>query len=494
MAFRINWKEWGFCLALYSPVLVFYAAHFAAPVVIADAIPTGFVQYDQPYYMACARQYVDGATNGLFYSSPFSAAEHPPNIYFQPQIALLGWLWSVFGRDPGMLFVLFGCVFGLLCVRTCLRVLDHLLPDTGKWRALIAILFLWGGGIFFLLGSGFGLLHGAGLSEAWETAFRFDPEGGWWFLNLGRNLVYPLEAYYHFFFFSIVLAALRKKFVVVVMLSALLAISQPFTGVATLLMLIAWTGIEALIAGKERVRPWVPFALIGVLALTLMYYMLFLPSDPEHRSLMEQWRLPWKEEGITIVGAYALVGALVLVRIRKAAALRSVLASSTQRLLLVQALVWFALENHDVFIAPVQPLHFTRGYTWSALFLLGAPTLLSALKSMHARPRTLVLRASMVIGLAVMLCDNATWLLVRANDNLHARGESVCLARDQQQLFAWLTREVPSGSLLVAQDPMTAYLALVYTPHRAFYSHHSNTPLEGMDEMHFSDDKIPDFT
>jgi len=45
----------------------------------------------------------------------------------------------------------------------------------------------------------------AGLLVPWLTGapptpdapapFQYDPQNGWWFLNLGRNLVYPFEAY-----------------------------------------------------------------------------------------------------------------------------------------------------------------------------------------------------------------------------------------------------------------------------------------------------------
>src|SRR5262245_66512262 len=67
-----GWREWFFAVLLYAPVLIPYAAHHL-PRDGDERIPTGFVQYDQPYYMANARQYLDGATDGLRYASPFSA-------------------------------------------------------------------------------------------------------------------------------------------------------------------------------------------------------------------------------------------------------------------------------------------------------------------------------------------------------------------------------------------------------------------------------------
>ena len=60
--------KWLFCLALLTPVLLFYACHFCG-----RPNPTGFIQYDMPYYMANAREYFDRGGFRLFYSNPFSS-------------------------------------------------------------------------------------------------------------------------------------------------------------------------------------------------------------------------------------------------------------------------------------------------------------------------------------------------------------------------------------------------------------------------------------
>lgn len=476
MITREHWREWLRVLLLYLPALVFQIAHYSAEQGNADAIGTGFVQYDQAYYMANARQYVDGATDGIRYASPFSVEVEPPAIYFQPQVFVLGQLWRITGADPGILFSIFGIVFGLLCVRACLRVLDHVLPPGAQGRNLIQLLFVWGGGLLFLFGMAFGVLHGEGMGTALDNAFRFDPAGGWWFLNLGRNLIYPFEAYYHFLFFSIVLAILKKRHYTVVVIGALLAISHPFTGVATLLMLSAWSICEQWILRTRQLPRWFVPIIVGTLLLSLAYYGVVLPRDPEHAALMAQWKIAWTEDRITTLAAYAVVAFIALTQLRSIDRVRTFLRNPFHRLLVIWGTTWFALEQHDLFITPVQPLHFTRGYTWCALFLMGAP--IHARTIQWSRDRSGKVISSLVVAALVvfLLVDNGAWMTVHTRDNMNGAGENITLTRDQRELYRRLASELPSNTLLVCNDPMTAYLALVYTPHRSYCSHHSNTP------------------
>ncbi len=468
-------RSWLFAAVLYLPVVCFYAAHYAVGTTDPAQHPTGFVQYDQPYYLANARQYVDGATDGLRYASPFSCLEAPEPIYFQPQVAVLALLWKWTGCDPGLLFVLFGAVFGMLCIHCCLRVLSLVLPQPAAGHGSLALLFLWGGGILFLVGTAYGLFNGNTWSEALANGFRFDPAGGWWFLNLGRNLVYPLEAYYHFLYFALLLALMEGKHVRAIAWLALLVASHPFTGTAAALVVVAWCCTERWLLRNAVVPAWVPFVVLGVLLTALYYYGIALPRNAEHASLMAQWTIAWKEDLITILCAYGPVAALVVWRMRSLARARTVLAAPRNRLLLALALITFALENHDLLMEPVQPLHFSRGYTWSALFLLGVPVLSAGrdrLRTLGKPQRSAVIAAVTVL----LLVDNGAWMGVRTRANLRGAGENITLSDEQRELYAWLNTHVPANTLLVANDPLVAYLALVYTPHRAYYSHHFNTP------------------
>lgn len=468
-------RSWTFAALLYLPVVCFYAAHYAVGIADPSQHPTGFVQYDQPYYLANARQYLDGATDGLRYASPFSSLEAPEPIYFQPQVAALALLWKLTGADPGLLFVLFGAVFGVLCIHRCLRLLSLALPSGTRGHGLLALLFLWGGGILFVAGTAYGLLHSEPWGEALSNGFRFDPAGGWWFLNLGRNLVYPLEAYYHFLYFALLVALMEGKHARAMLWLSVLVASHPFTGTAAALVVVGWCCTERWLLRKDAVPHWMPFAALGLLGTTLYYYGIVLPHNAEHASLMAQWTIAWKEDLITILCAYGSVGVLALWRMRSWDRAGAVLGVPQNRLLLLLAVITFALENHDLVMEPVQPLHFSRGYTWSALFLLGVPVLSAGLD----RLRTLgTLQRGLAIATlsALLLMDNAAWMGVRTRANLRGAGENITLSADQRALYEWLSTHVPANTLLVANDPMAAYLALVYTPHRAYCSHQFNTP------------------
>lgn len=472
-----RWRERAFILLLYLPVVVFNGAQFPGGADEASSVPTGFVQYDQPYYMANARQYVDGATNGLLYASPFSALQDPPVIYFQPQTLALGWLWRLTGADPGLLFLLFGTVFGLLCVHACLKLLRTVLADQQTHFHMLAILFVWGGGLLLLTGLGYGLVQGEGMGTALDNAFRFDPAGGWWFLNLGRNLVYPFEAYYHFLFFSIILSLIHGRWTTASLLALVLAASHPFTGVATLLLLLAWSVLERFTKrALTRVPAWLPVVIAAELGLTMFYYGPLLNSDPEHAALAEQWRIAWTEDGITMLAAYTLVGAFAFAGLRKFDVLRSFFRAPNNRLLAIWALTWFALENHEIFMEPVQPLHFTRGYTWSALFLIGAPALAGLLAGLRRKAGAASGMFATWALVIVMLLDNGAWMFKHTVENRRGAGSCVGVTDDQRTLFNWMNGSLPKNTLLVCEDPMTAYLALVYTPHRAYCSHIFNTP------------------
>lgn len=458
-----------FAALLLAPVVLFYWAHFHPN--DAQAVPTGFIQYDQPYYMANARQYLDGATDGLRYTLPFSPSADSRPIHFQPQTWLLAGLLRITGSDLGALFMAFGMVAALLCVLLALRVLDIAVGTPSP--PLLTLLFVWGGGLLALAGLGFGLLHGQGWHRAALGAFRFDPGSGWWFMNLGRNLVFPMEAYYHSIFFGMVLLLSRNRMVAAALMATLLALSHPFTGVAGLLVLLSWGAWERFLQRSTMVSVAWLCAIAAVLLLLLAWHGILLPSDAEHKSVMDQWRLPWMVEAISALPAYALVGLMAAARLRSKDRIKGFLAQPLNRLLIAWALVFLLLENHELVMEPIQPAHFTRGYAWTALFLIGAPALMEGWNWMKGRALRWGVTLTVV---ALMLLDNTAWFALRAIESRSGTGDGIRISADHIALNHWLEEELPEEELLVSEDPMVAYLALVYTHHRAFYSHFANTP------------------
>jgi hypothetical protein len=81
---------------------------------------------------------------------------------------------------------------------------------------------------------------------------------------------------------------------------------------------------------------------------------------------------------------------------------------------LIAAAVSLFLIKHELFLPPKQPLHFTRGYVWMPLLLLGLPLVQRlATRVVDYLPRPAAV-AILTACATLWLVDNATWL-VRMN-------------------------------------------------------------------------------
>jgi hypothetical protein len=139
--------------------------------------------------------------------------------------------------------------------------------------------------------------------------------------------------------------------------------------------------------------------------------------------------------------------------------------------LLTAAVVSFLLANHQWFMTPHQPIHFTRGYIWTPLWLAGLPALAQLLNrgtQPHRRWPSVVVAT---LG-AMAVLDNAGFLV---SSSLHARDYGFGLNRAERQAFAAISRLQQAGTLLT-DDARLGYLAAVYTPARPWFGHKYNTP------------------
>lgn len=507
--------EWAVALALALPAFAPLVAHYVG-FASAGLQPTGFLAYDTPYYMANAREHFDAGGFSLVYGSPFSYDYATPRVYFQPLTLLLGLLGRLPGADPGVVFGLLGLVAAVVCGRIAIALFDRFASRATLSGKLALVAFFWGGGVVVLMGMLFVLLPGpAGtkladppsLSGYWWFTDLADPAGGWWFLNFGRNFVLSTEAVYHALFLGGALLVIRRRFAAALGVMALLAVSHPFTGIQFLSIVLTWGALE-LIVLRSRVVPW--WFVVGtavMVALHVAYYLIFLPTFPEHRQLQEQWTIHWTISIPQTIFAYGIVGACAWARLRPAAhPRRTVLNEFPNRLLVVWVLVSLALENHELFLPrAIQPIHFTRGYSWIALFLLGVPALVRAIEHVrtHARARSRVLGVS-ALALFLVL-DNVVWLGATTAQAVGVQLDRPTtpdspllgfgLSADQQALFAWMNRRENRGSVVVSDDQTVGYLLTTYTPLRAWLSHNMNTPgnLQRLDELQkfFASGAIP---
>ncbi len=461
---------WGLSFALFLPVIALYAAHFIPGP--NGAFGTGFLQYDQPYYMAIARKYFDDGGLSLTYGLPFSPDPSTPRVYFQPLTFALGLIEYLTGADPGFIYVLAAMVLGILCCRAAIGLYCEVIGLDGTARHIGLVCFVWGGGLAVLAA----LAHSAMTGEA-VTGHLFDFDdtaNGWWLPNLGRNLVIPTEAFYHLLFFTAVVLVLRRYFAGAVFCVTVLAVSHPFTGLQIIAVLGAWAVAERLLRSADRPPIWFAPALLVIGIMHVGCYLIFLPQvSPEHAALQQQWSLPWIFHYWNFSASDGLVCALAAIAV--ATRWRITRLDLRQRLLFFWFAISLALANHDLLLRPVQPLHFTRGYIWIPLFLLGAPVLLEALET-GLRARTLRLWA-VVLTLFVFMLDNTVWIGTRMVGAIFGDpGEAISLDPREREVLVELGSSQLKGYLLISQDEKIGYLATVYTPLRSWYSHMFNTP------------------
>lgn len=290
----------------------------------------------------------------------------------------------------------------LLCARTIIALYDEVV-------GLGLLCFFWGGGMLVLVGLLYGwLTAGAPLAEL----IAFYPQQAFWFLNLGGNLFFTTQAFYHLVFFGTILLVLRRRWAAALGGTVLLSASHPFTGLQLIAVLGCWSGVEFTIADKDRPPVYSPLFLAALATAHLGYYLWLLPHvSMEHRPVQRQWSLPWTLPASSLFAAYGPASLLAAAALARRLA-RGCGLETAHRLLLVWFAVSLMLGKHELLIKPIQPLHFTRGYVWTPLFLLGAPVLVDLL---GAASRIAMARLAVPAAIvALLLLDNAVWLLAAA--------------------------------------------------------------------------------
>lgn len=452
-----NRFRWLWIILAALPFWALYVQHFLQP------NPTGFLQYDQPYYVANGREVFERG-NGFSHPNPYDPAPDAPCIYFH----WLTWLFGAavtFGHvDPVVPELIALVVGGLLTSWLTLLLVEHRLPDR-RFQTMFFLMAMWGGGAFVLRG-----LIRTGIPPRLHDLYAYDPGDGWWFLNWGRNLLLPTEAIYHALVAATWLLVLKRQETAAILLCGVLAATHPFSGLQLMLGLGLWLTLRVVL-NRTRIATirWLLWA--GIAAVFGWYYFVFLNQFPQHRALQanwvstpEVWNLSWR----AMVLAYAPVGMMALIALM---AFRPWTRETA--FLLVCAVVTAVLIKHDWITAhPHQPIHFTRGYEWLPLFLLSLPMWQAVLCWLADRLPKLVQPIVALIVLAFFCLDNATFLLATSRESLAAPQH---LTLDQREMFHWMQAHQLDGVLLTP-EPAAAYLSAVYTPARPFVGHLFNTP------------------
>ncbi len=455
-----RWIRWA-VISLSLPALIPLAGAIVVPL-MKNRVPTGFIEYDLPSYLAEGRAYFDRGFH-LTYGNPY-APYGSPSIYFQPPTMLLGALQQL-GLDPGITYNIFGLLALFFASIVALLFYKEVVGLETTAMKIGLVCFFWGGGAFTLVGFLLAVVRRAPLSAVWE----FEPTWGWWMLNFGRNLVYATEAFYHGVFLLSLLALIRRRLVLSLVLAALLCSSHPFTGLTLVLVLIAYSAIE--LAMRSGFVNW-KFLLAALLlaALHLAYYIVFLNRFSDHRVLQAQWQRPWLYPPKVFFAALLIVGCLAIWRVAKSSF--GCFRDPLNRLFTVWFLVVLALTQHNLIMRPLQPIHFAHGYDWMALFFLGAPVLIATLDRLLKISSPLLRVGALALFVGLFVLDNAAWLIKIAVQNEYM----VSLSKNESDALSWLSRNAKSGDMVVSQDEMVSYLVSTYTPARSWWGHLKNTP------------------
>ena len=462
-------KDWLLALALTAPMIIFFVCYlFYHP---EDYSPTGFIQYDNAGYVAYARQYTDADQFNIFYSNPFNDSAGYPSIYIQTHIWLIALALKA-GIPSSLVLIFFTLLCSFICFRLLIAIYDHLVP-AGRYKIISCIFFGWGGGLFVLAGGAYYLLQPAAGGSLWNSLLAIDPGGGWWGLSLGRSLFFSCEAYYHLLFLGTILCILKKKWVPALLVSFLLSISHPFTGIELLAILCGWAFIEKIIV-KNKSIPWYYVSgTMAILIFHLLYYLYYLNQFPDHKSVSEQYALNWYITIARMLPAYAIAGTLAVFAFIKTK--KSFFLLSHNRLFACWFIIAFLLAKHEWFIKPMQPVHFTRGYIWTSLFLLGLP----ALHQLFSFFRNIKYGKYAIAVLAIVfLLDNFTWI---AQYSLSfPRGKSASyIIPEEKQVLTILNKQSGNKTLIIgysSEEEVLTYLSLVYTKSYSWISHPFTTP------------------
>ena len=508
---------------------------------------TGFFQYELPYYVANGRAAFERG-NGVSYPNPYDPSPAAPAIYAHWLPWTLGLLTAKLGCDAGdvmLALTLFASLAFAWATRQLVfhRVGNQLSGDP-TFKEFAFLLSMWGGGLLMIAGSVFNVFQ----SESWlSSVLQFDPGNGMWFLNWGRNALFPTEAIYHTLVALCWLAEIQQRHKASNIFLLLLATTHPWSGLELLLTINLWRLLELNYYQNRRTLNQVSISAIMLVAF-LGYYKIWLPRFAQHSELQNVWELNWSLTWSSAIPAYLLVvipaAIIVMRKIRFASAsstapavpattntsngaeatlrphhpsiwtsfksyskrwahfARFLLLATTERLggsntprsstfhatgstakplfgrteafLLCALFIATGLAFHDRIIKPVQPLHFTRGYVWMPLFLLGVPLALEWFRNAMQRPAKWKLVT--IFACCVLIADNFVFAIVHCNRQLSVADGFHLTTHERALLIALHESPNTVGRIAITESKQLNYLLPTYSNVRPWLGHHFNTP------------------
>lgn len=429
---------------------------------------SGWFQGDLPTYLCYGRMALESPTT-LSYASPHDIRPDPPALLVHLPISLIGWLLSL-GVPPGWIGHALRLLFGPLMYVGLGLLLRHVFrPGPWFWCAFTLV---GAGGGFAWVGAVLEVSPGLD-AAAWRAAVRaLESPYYWWFLDLFRNLTYPLELIYHTILLGQLWALSSRRYAGSSFFHALACLSNPFIGIQS-------TGVQLATLTLASVRP--PRPTLRVLALStivaavfVIYYGVLLPTDPAIRSLQTQHQ---HELSASLPAASLLVGygpALL--------APLTLLDGSFRRLafrrfslvpLFVLGAWTLILTQNSRFLGPdhsLQPMHFSRGWLQVALW----PIVLAWLQHRTRAPVPPRALAAALIALVLLtLPDNL--LFVEDMYAIPPHRSSLRWDATYAEVHELLERE-PPRRVLVDDWTLSRQICGLHAAHRVAIGTHHTTP------------------
>lgn len=461
-------KRAGNVTLLLIAVLPFWVIPIAH--VVSDReTATGFFSYELPYYVANGRAAFERG-NGVLYPNPYDPSVDSPSIYVHWLPWIFGYCTAKAGCDPGALILVATFLASIGLAWTTRRFVQYRMATVSEAGSANAVFLLamWGGGLLAVAGS----LVGFAFGTSWfESVLRYDPGSGLWFLNWGRNAVFPTEAVYHCIAVMCWLFEIRERRTAANVALLLLATTHPWSGLELLLTINLWRTVRLL--NDRNTVAVVQLAVSGGLLLAFLgYYKVWLPTFPQHAELQNVWELNWSVAWTSAAMAYLPVVIPAFLTVRSHIQLRTF--NRTEQFLVCAFCVAAGLAFHDRLIKPVQPIHFTRGYVWMPLFLLAIPKFLQWWRD--AWQHSTAARAMIVLCLVLFVSDNLTFSIVHARRHM-ALTEGLYLDPAEQLLCEELHISDSTASRIVMSESATLnYMLPAYANVRPWLGHKFNTP------------------
>ena len=424
---------------------------------------TGFFNYELPYYVANGRAAFDRG-NGFSYPNPYLPDDEAPAIYAHWLLWFMGVAVAA-GIDPGDLIFAGTLASSLVFAWATWCLAGLRVRNTAGRRTAFAVAMLGGGGL--VLGGIVSLISGEG------SVLAHDPSRGLWFLNWGRNCLFPTEAIYHSLVAGCWISEIRKRQKTANVFLILLATTHPWSGVELLLTVNLFRAINWLRL-RDRQSLVTLAASATALGAFLAYYKIWLPSFPTHAALQHVWQLNWRVENLTALLAWGPVFAAALVQIIR----RWQRLSRSEWFLICAFVTSSSLSLHDRIMPPVQPLHFTRGYVWMPLFLLGLPIWLIMIETAwrHMKQRPVIWRSlAGVITILLIAADNLTFAAVHVNRQLQ-RVDGFHISSGERTLLQSLSQPLCRNHVTLTESETLNYLLPTWAPVRPWMGHQFNTP------------------